>query len=156
MSNPLAALQEITPPAPVPYTPQTWGWAVLAVLLLLLVGWGAWRLWRHHQAQAWRRAALSELAAIEAALGDEATRLAAQRALPALVKRVGLVIAPREKVAELSGTAWLQWLDGTWRGTAFSTGPGQLLPALAWQARPPAETADLIALLRRWIAHVPA
>ncbi|MBB5190735.1 hypothetical protein HNQ50_001457 [Silvimonas terrae] len=156
MSDPLAALQEIPPPPPVAWTPQTWGWAVLCVFMVALLLWVIWRLWQHHKAQAWRRAALAELAAIETALHANPQQMTAVRALPALVKRVALMIAPRDQVAQLSGPQWLQWLDNTWHDNAFSSGPGKLLPALAWQQHPPAETAELINLLRRWIAHVPA
>ncbi|EHP38075.1 transmembrane protein [Cupriavidus basilensis OR16] len=154
----LAKLQEIPLPPPVSYLPQTWGWAVLGALLLALAGLLAWRAWRRHQANRYRRDALAELARIEAgiaaAAGDESRR-DALAALPALVKRVVLACAPRTQVASLSAQAWLDYLDGTWRAGGFAEGPGRLLPELAYGVRSPpaAEVTALIALLRDWIGQ---
>lgn len=73
------------------------------------------------------------------------------------MKRVGLVIAPREKVAGLSGDAWLEFLDSTWDGKAFTSGPGRLLSELSYgrpQSLPdPSDkrVQDLFDLLHRWI-----
>ena len=154
----LANLQEIALPPPASYLPQTWGWAVLAALLLALGGLLAWRAWRRRQANRYRRDALAELARIDAGLAAGAgadSRRDALAALPALVKRVVLAFAPRTQVASLSAQAWLDYLDGTWRGGGFSNGPGRLLPELAYGQRPPpaAEVTALIALLRDWIGQ---
>ncbi|MCB1402572.1 MAG: DUF4381 family protein, partial [Rhodobacteraceae bacterium] len=59
----LDRLVEPPEPAPMPMTPQTWGWAVLAAALALALAWIAWRAWRRWRANAYRRAALAELAA---------------------------------------------------------------------------------------------
>ncbi|WP_458765653.1 DUF4381 domain-containing protein [Cupriavidus basilensis] len=154
----LAELQEIPLPPPVSYLPQTWGWGVLAALLLALAGQLAWRAWRRHQANRYRRDAFAELARIEAGLtatGSDASRREALAALPALVKRVVLAFAPRTQVASLSAQAWLDYLDGTWRAGSFTSGPGRLLPELAYCQHPPpaAEVTALIALLRAWIGQ---
>jgi len=82
--------------------------------------------------------------------------------LPALVKRVCLAIAPRERVAGLSGNAWLEFLDSTWRGNDFTSGSGRLLPELSYgtpQSLPgPSDDRmrELFALLRRWIRRLRA
>jgi hypothetical protein len=154
-SDPLAALQVVALPPPVPYTPQTWGWAVVGALLLALLAWLAARLVRRHRARRYRREALGELARLEAELGDAARRQRALAALPALAKRVALGFAPREQVAGLSSEAWLQWLDRTWREGRFTRGPGRLLASLAYapEAPPDADVRALVALLRGWIAH---
>ncbi|MGO4331616.1 DUF4381 domain-containing protein [Cupriavidus sp. 2TAF22] len=151
----LSALQEIPTPAPVSWLPQTWGWAVLAALLLTVLALLAWRVYRRRQASRYRREALAELARIEAMLADEHSRAGALAALPALVKRVVLAFAPRAQVASLSAQAWLAYLDGTWRAGSFTSGPGRLLPELAYGSQPPAaaEVTALVALLRDWIGQ---
>ncbi|GAB7125944.1 DUF4381 domain-containing protein [Silvimonas sp. JCM 19000] len=148
----LAQLQNAAMPAPVPYTPQTWGWAVLAALLLLLLLWLVWRGIRRYRALAWRRAALAELQQIEAQWQRQPDTL---RALPALVKRVALMTAPRAEVASLSGAAWLAWLDGRDRHQRFSSGPGQLLLSLTYapDTPPAADVQALLRQLRHWIGR---
>ncbi|KPC55359.1 DUF4381 domain-containing protein [Amantichitinum ursilacus] len=149
----LAQLQNAAMPAPVPYTPQTWGWAVLAALLVIVLAWLVWRCIRRYRALAWRRAALAELRQIETEW--QHSQPEALRRLPALVKRVALQTAPRAQVASLSGTAWLAWLDGHDRRKRFSTGPGQWLLTLTYSAETPpqAEVSALLRQLRHWIGR---
>jgi len=67
---------------------------------------------------------------------------------------VAFQIAAREKVASLSGDAWLTFLDKSYRGTGFTTGPGRLLPALSYRGPSsitPADAASLMDLVAIWI-----
>jgi hypothetical protein len=147
----LAALQELPLPNPVPYTPQTAGWWIVAALLLLLLAWGAWRWHKRRLANRYRVEALQELAEIERTLKQEP---AAASRLPALVKRVALVSAPRADAAALSGESWLQWLERTLPHAGFLDAPGRLLPQLAYgspQAADPQTLKALLVLVRRWI-----
>ncbi|MEC5385679.1 DUF4381 domain-containing protein [Uliginosibacterium sp. H3] len=160
-SAPLAGLKEIPLPLPPAWTPQTWGWLVVAALLLLAIAWLGWWLYRRHVANRYRAEALGELARLEQVLNGPATaesaaaRGRALGALPALVKRVVLAFAPRERVAALSDAEWLAFLDRTTSGQPFTQGAGKLLPSLAYDPRPPSATdlQALIALLRNWIAR---
>ena len=143
MSN----LEEIELPESVPFTPETIGWYLLAGLLVLALLWLAWRFWKRWQADAYRREALRELGEIE---GSSPERL------PELLKRVALAAFPRTQVAELSGDAWLGFLDRTLGTTEFSRGAGRVLPDLAYDsgaasAMSREERANLFALARRWI-----
>jgi hypothetical protein len=101
--------------------------------------------------------AAAELKGIEARLASAEEREAALAELPVLVKRVALHLAPRQKVASLSGAPWLEFLDRTWKGAAFSSGPGRLLPEIAYgtpdrlSAIPPSAVDALVSLLRTWI-----
>jgi hypothetical protein len=150
-SSPLAALQELPLPDPVPYTPHTVSWWIVAALLLLLLAFAVWRWARHRRSNRYRVEALRELADIEQALGEN---LDAARRLPALVKRVALASAPREVAAALSGDTWLQWLEHTLPQAGFLAAPGQLLSMLAYGAPQVPDSqamSALLALLRRWI-----
>ncbi len=142
----LDALRGIRVPDPVSLAPQTTAWWILfaTLAIFLLVALLLWvRRWRRNR---YRRDALARLDA----LGPD--RLAE---LPELVKRVALDAWPREEVAELSGAPWLAFLDRSLGGgTAFTAGPGRLLPALAYGASEPptdAEADELVALVRTWI-----
>ncbi|HWD31530.1 MAG TPA: DUF4381 domain-containing protein [Pseudomonas sp.] len=141
-------LQELAlPPAP-SYLPQTWGWALLAVLLLLaLLGYGAWRYYRW-QRDRYRREALVHLAELEAAMGDDQTRLAALRELPELLKRVALSMPASPAVATLRGSDWQAFL------TAHSRAPisadfAEQLARLAYAPDSSLRTVDAKALLQQ-------
>ena len=153
----LSALHDITVPEPTSWAPATTAWFVLFGLLavgMALVVIGALRRYRGNR---YRREALARLDAIDAALADPARRPEVIASLPTITKQVGLAISPREEVAKLSGKPWLAYLDATYRGDAFSNGPGRLLPTIAYAsptsltAIPETEVAELIALLRDWI-----
>jgi hypothetical protein len=70
--------------------------------------------------------------------------------LPALVKRTALMAFPRQQVASLSSTAWLEFLDRTGHTDAFTRGRGQLLPVLAYDPHAASRLAsqDMAALFR--------
>ncbi|QDL90406.1 DUF4381 domain-containing protein [Paroceanicella profunda] len=112
----LDMLAEPPAPPPVAMTPQTWGWGALLALVLLALAWLAWRTWRHRRANAYRRAALAELAAA----GDDPARIAG------ILRRTALAAWPRTRVASLTGPDWLAFLDAT-GGTGFVDGPGAAL-----------------------------
>ncbi|WP_424931955.1 DUF4381 domain-containing protein [Amaricoccus macauensis] len=98
-------LQQPPEPPPVSMMPQTWGWAVLAALLLVAALWAAWRGWQRWHRNAYRRAALRELAAA----GDD------PKAIATILRRAALAAWPRENVASLTGEAWLAFLGRTGR-----------------------------------------
>jgi hypothetical protein len=147
----LAHLHGIAVPSPVPWWPPAAGWWVLAAALLAVAVVIAMRRLHRWRADAYRRAALRDLMAIEAAAGLKNVEAAA--ALSAVLKRAALVAFPRTDCAALTGAAWLEFLDRTGSGSTFSTGPARLLPQLACGG--PADREALPAALaeaRRWIA----
>ncbi len=95
----------IDPPEPVPVSlvPQTAGWWVLGALLLSALGYGLWRFMLHWRADAYRRAALSELAL---APDDPA-------AIATILRRAALAAYPRDEVAGLAGADWIPFLRDT-------------------------------------------
>jgi Domain of unknown function (DUF4381) len=128
----LENLHDIITPPPVPWWPPAPVWYVLGGIALVLAVWAGWRGWRRWQAAAYRRAALTELQRLKARTADDAQRGLALQELPALVKRTALAAFPRQAVASLSSTAWLEFLDHTGHTCAFTNGRGQLLPALSY------------------------
>ena len=60
----IGLIEQLTEPAeppPIPMIPQTWGWAVLAALVLAALAYAVRRWIRHRRANAYRRAALAML-----------------------------------------------------------------------------------------------
>ncbi len=149
----LEGLHDIAVPEPVSWMPQTIGWYVVGAVIVGLVVWAAVGYYRRRRANRYRRAALTELAGIEATLHDPAEHAAALSAIPVLVKRVALSFTPREAIASLTGDPWLQWLDASCGGAEFSQEVGSLLPQLAYRPTNvrPDEITDLVALVRQWI-----
>lgn len=106
----LRQMADITLPPPVSMVPATWGWAVLAGLVLLALAFILWR-WLHRRAQnRYRRDAVAEIAGLEAGITNEADRAQALAALSVIVKRTALAAWPREQVAALSGASWIEFL----------------------------------------------
>ena len=80
--------------------PQTWGWAVLAALLVAALVAGLWRWHQSRVANAYRRTALAALA--QAATTAE---------LAAILRRAALAAYPRAEVASLTGHDWTAFLS---------------------------------------------
>jgi hypothetical protein len=107
----LQKLADIAVPPPVSLVPQTWGWAALAVIIVALVAWGLVRWHRHRKANRYRREALAELAQIERDIDANAGEALAE--IPPLLKRVALAAWPRSRVASLTQTNWVDFLQAT-------------------------------------------
>jgi hypothetical protein len=153
----LAGLHDVVEPVPVSLFPATPAWLVVLALVVAAFSWIGLRSIRAWQRNRYRREAAAELRALEARLASAQTREAARAELPVLVKRVVLHVVPRDEAAGLSGAPWLALLDRTWKRAAFSSGPGRLLPEIAYgsparlAALSPADVDALVALLKKWI-----
>jgi hypothetical protein len=110
-ANPLAGLADIVVPGPVPWTPQTWGWPVLAVVLALVFAWSAWTIQRRRLANRYRMEALAALDELSVAVTDIGRRAPALLTVGELLKRTALTAFPREDVARLSGSEWVAFLN---------------------------------------------
>lgn len=152
----LQPLRELPLPASVPYWPQTVGWAIVLALLTAAALVLAWFAWRRYLKQRYRRLALAELAHIATRMGDAAQRPAALADLASLLKRTALAVLPRERVAALSGEAWLAFLQKT---HGFDAQSGALLmlvsygPAARRATVSAADAQRLVESARAWIAH---
>ena len=132
-------LEPVPEPEPVSMMPQTAGWYWLGGVFAVLVVLGARHLWRHWQKNAYRRQALAEL---DQSTGDPTS-------LATLVRRTALAAFPRQDVASLHGKDWLDFLDKSYGGTAFTTGPGRDLATAPY--RQEQTSGQLKDLVRTWI-----
>ena len=153
----LTALHDIVVPPPVPWWPPAPGWYVVFALGAALVGWLIWHAYRHWRANAYRRIALRRLVSVRAELADPSHRASALTELAALVRRAVLHAAPRERVAALSGDAWLAFLDAGIGGDAFRSNTGKLMisgpyqPANTIANIPRADLEALCGIVERWL-----
>ncbi|MBO1012563.1 DUF4381 domain-containing protein [Achromobacter sp. SD115] len=155
-------LRQLPLPAPVSYWPQTWGWLVLLAAVLALAGWAAWRIARRRRRNRYRRTGLRMLEALRRQTQSDPL---AARALPELLKRVGLssvAEADRARVGALQGAEWVAFMDD---GMAvFPPDASVLLRALAYappetlRAIDPARVRNLFLASRQWMErhHVAA
>jgi len=146
----LGHLADIVSPTPVPWTPQTAGWAVLAGVLAIALLWLVWHAVHRWRVNRYRREALAELARL-----DPAAQLAAA---PSLLKRCALVAWPRERTAALSGAAWTAFIAAHARGRA-DPDLARLLDDLQYRtpadlaAVPADEARAMVSAARHWISH---
>ncbi|MBX2824626.1 MAG: DUF4381 domain-containing protein [Gammaproteobacteria bacterium] len=116
------------------------GWLLLALSVLCLLLWLAWRWWHRQPAAVdWRPAARSELARLQSRVPDASTaEMLAE--CSRLSRRIALAAAPRTQIASLHGEAWLRQLDELSDSQLFTTGPGRLLETGPYQK--PDRSAD--------------
>ncbi|MEX0339365.1 MAG: DUF4381 domain-containing protein, partial [Arenibacterium sp.] len=135
----IGLLEEAPEPSPISLMPQTSGWIVLGIVLVVsgifVVRW----VQRRIRAGAYRRAALRELAS---AKNDPAL-------VASILRRTALTAFPREQIATLAGAEWLAFLDRSFPGNGFSDGPGRIFAIAPF--RPQVPDPDAMVLARDWI-----
>lgn len=149
-------IAEIELPESVSWLPQTLGWKILALLILLLAVFHAYRAANRWWRNRYRRSALQRLKAIERGAQGDNERVVVH--LPKLLKATALHAYPRVDVAALSGDDWLAFLDAHYSGPPFRAAPGRQLLAVAYQSPAqwqlqPEEAETLISMCRRWLSQ---
>ena len=134
---------EFWPPAP--------GWWVLGILGIALLTLGTVWLYRRYRLYRQRKQVLAELDQLKTLdTGQQAAEFTT--AVSTLLRRVALTRFTRQRVASLSGKAWLHFLDETGGGREFTTGAGQVLGQGSYVPQPKDVSADpLLLLARSWI-----
>ncbi len=138
----LDRLNDLVVPPPAPWWPLAPGWNIVLVAALLTLLAFLYRAFKHWRANAYRRAALHELATL-----DSPTEIAA------LLRRTALAIAPREIVAEKTGTAWLDWLTALCNEPMLPTVRQQLTDAVYAPTSSENSITDLRDYATCWIAR---
>ena len=176
LADPLTQLHDIHLPEPVSAWPPAPGWWLLAIVLLVLIAYTTYRVLRKRRRNRYRQLALQELAhiqsrttlnsatgadtpsteaaAVKNAAHDQNTQIAA---INQLLKRVALLVFPYGATAQMSGSAWAEFLAAQCPApkaedfALLSEGPYQDPD----HSQPPTAEAitQLIAATRRWIKH---
>jgi hypothetical protein len=138
----LDRLHDIALPPAVPWWPLAPGWHVVLGIVLMAALFLARRAWKTWKANAYRRAALRELASAQDA-----------PAIAEILRRTALAVAPRELIAGKSAAAWPDWLSAH----AAVAMPTTVREALAAGIYSPRTQESAVAPLReyaeRWITQ---
>lgn len=139
-------LKELAWPDAIPFVPQTTGWLIVALMLLTLLAWLAWRARKRWLKNAYRREALKSIDAMRAN-----PSVAAQ--LPLVLRRSALVAYERRDVASLRGAEWTGWLNESAGRELFSADAARTLDGLAYgrEQLSPADIEPLLAASRDWV-----
>ncbi|MEM7462507.1 MAG: DUF4381 domain-containing protein [Pseudomonadota bacterium] len=135
----LDLLEPVPQPDPISMTPQTAGWIWLGLIVVVLLFLAIRKAVNFRRANAYRRAAVSELAGV----GDDAAEIAA------ILRRTALVAFPREAVAGLHGEDWLAFLNSSYPGKGFAGDAGTALILAPY--REDREVPNLNETARDWI-----
>ncbi len=150
-SVPTLDLLDIHSAPPPEFWPPAPGWWVLGILGITLLTLVAVWLYRRYRLYRQRQQVLAELDQLKIFDADQQAAEFAT-AVSTLLRRVALMRFPRQRVAPLSGTAWLHFLDETGGNGEFTTGPGQVLGQGPYVPHPQDVPADrLLLLARSWI-----
>ena len=137
----LDRLHDLALPPAVPWWPPAPGWYVVFALALFAAAWIAIRAWKRWQSNAYRREALRELASLER-----------PAAIAELLRRTALAIAPRQVVAEKTGTAWVDWLAAQCPESMSAAVRIQLTVGVYGRPTADHELSSLRDYAARWIA----
>jgi hypothetical protein len=140
-----AAAPSIWPPAP--------GWWLLAVLLLVVLLVFARWLARRLRQRRYKRHVLNDLEQLSVCYSEDSVTdfITAQSTL---MRRIALSRYTRERVASLTGSDWLRFLDATGGGGEFEQGVGRVLEEGPYRPHSnDVRAEELLALTRRWVMH---
>ncbi len=150
-ADPLAQLRDIQVPEAVASWPPAPGWWALAFLAALALAGAALWLWLNYRRNRYRREALGELNTIEQQFHEDGDAALFLEQYSALLKRVALTRYPRDRVANLTGERWVQFLDSTANTEEFRLGAGQALIEAGYRADADIDVLGLGQLGRYWI-----
>ncbi|WP_062067714.1 DUF4381 domain-containing protein [Cellvibrio sp. OA-2007] len=151
-ASPLDQLADIHLPDSVSWWPLAPGWwALLALVIIVLVG---FFIWRHRKTQnAYRDIAQHQLDSIYADYQQTQNAAAYLQALSLLLRRTALTAYPHSFNASIKGKEWLQWLDQVCPALPekFSSELGENLLTSAYQKNPHIDVSELQQLSSQWI-----
>ncbi|MFT5521526.1 MAG: hypothetical protein ACI9IA_002127 [Enterobacterales bacterium] len=125
--NPLENLKDIHLPEAVSAWPPAPGWWILAFLMLGLLSWSIWTVWKRYQQKHLLRVSIATLEQIEQDYEKHQDPQQLIRQYSSLLRRISLALFSRSEVASLTGEAWLAFLDERADTTLFNSEAGYLL-----------------------------
>lgn len=154
-ADPLAGLKDIHLPEPISWWPPAPGWWVMAIMLLVAIGFGTFFLMQKLKKNRYRKEGIKELESVL----DKANAITAPlflQEISKIMRRVAIQSYGRDKIASLTGEKWLRFLDKTGKTTEFSKGEGTVLGTTLYQADCELDMAKVHALAQKWIkGHSP-
>ena len=144
----LDQLRDVIQPIEPGIWPPAIGWWIVGLLSILLVWgviYGARRLRIHHS----KNSIANQVLAIGSLHPKEAVV-----ELSVLMRKIAVTKYPRDKVAGLTGEAWLKFLDKTGNTNQFTAGPGSLLATAPYAGVSPNDVEPLISVCHDWVNRV--
>ena len=152
--NPTATLdlRDIHAAAPPAFWPPAPGWWVLAALLIaILVLTTVW-CFRRYRLYRLKIQIMGEIEKLSDCSTKNTEEFTAR--LSMLLRRIALRQYPRERVASLTGSDWLRFLDETGGDGDFEHGIGRILEVGPYRPQTSEQPREaLLALARRWAKH---
>ena len=136
----LDRLHDLALPPGVSWWPLAPGWIALLCTGAIWLVWAAYQSRIRWYANAYRREALSALRSAPDAA-----------AIAKLLRRTALAIAPREDVAAMTGSVWLDWLAARSPVALSETIRAQLTTAVYSKESAPADLSTLRDFAAHWI-----
>ncbi len=150
-NDPLAQLRDLHLPDAVSAWPPALGWWILALLLLAVVGFSVYVLWRRRRDNRYRRLAIAELQQYYQQYAHSEDSVWLLQHLSQLLRRAALVAFPRVQVAALSGADWVQFLADSSDQPEFVDQYGELLSSGLYQPNPSFEPEKVRLLCHHWL-----
>jgi len=135
-------LRDLHLPEAIGWWPLAPGWWVVLTVVVAVLGYLLWRVYKRWRFNAPRRFALLELARYEADFFEHRNPVMLGKQVSELLRRAMLAYAPRDEVAGLTGEAWLAWLDCGMPVPYFHTEGGKSLLNLPYRD-PEGDFADV-------------
>jgi hypothetical protein len=140
-------------PAPVGFHFETIGWPILFSILGVLVIVILLKVGLNYYQNAYRRQAIHLINTIENRFQSE-QEVACINDMMVVLKQVSLTTYSRNEVADLAGTAWLEFLESKAKGASFLKYDKVLSQALYQdKIEQPEEVKQLFASSKKWISH---
>ena len=149
--NPAATLdlRDIHAAASPAFWPPAPGWWVLAVILIALLVLSTVWLFRRYRLYRLKTKIMDEISALSDCCTDNTAAFTAR--LSMLLRRIALRRYSRQRVASLTGSDWLRFLDETGGGGDFEHGIGQILEVGPYRPQTSEQPrAELLQLAQRW------
>ncbi len=125
--NPLDKLRNIHLPDDISLWPPAPGWWILLLLIICLLIWTIWVLWKKHQQKRLFRLSIASVNALELAFDKHQDSLLLVKQYSSLIRRIALARFPRQQIASLTGKSWLTFLDKSAGMNLFNSEAGKLL-----------------------------
>ena len=150
MDTSLEQLKDIHLPEAVSLWPLAPGWWILLGILILIIAIITWRIVSRLNKLRAKWFALRKLKQLEQAYHQQSDKVYIAQQLSILLHRVALAFYPRKKVAGLTGTAWLNFLDQDNPDKPFMS-QGQSLMTAPYRKEVVDDLKPLFAMSQTWI-----
>lgn len=144
--NDALKLAPIKEPDLIPFTFETIGWKILAIVLFILLLIFAYKWVQHYKKNTYRRTAIQHLSTINLNSDTSINEMAI------LLKSVAITAYGREEVAALYGVEWLQFLESKGKNTLFTIYADSFLTAQNNNQNIDSKTKkEILNLTKKWI-----